>query len=243
MSDISRHDIERAATAAFASSQNGVHRDTLQECLARTMGDVAYVQKDATNDFQRYKYASAEAVLKKVNASLSAQGVCCASTADLVFHESIPGAKRATFHAVVKLSLTFRKGSESVTVEGLGGGSDSGDKAVMKANTAALKYCLANAFLISWGDDPEADVETDKNAAPAKPSASRAKAAPKRSPGTPPIEGLQMRIEAHQSTKSLAEDRELVAELREVPTEAARTRLQQVWRAHEARLRKEEAEK
>ena len=38
---------------------------TLQECLAQTMGEVGYVQKDATNDFQRYRYASAEAVLKK----------------------------------------------------------------------------------------------------------------------------------------------------------------------------------
>ena len=37
----------------------------------------------------------------------------------------------------------------TLTVEGLGSGSDTGDKAVMKANTAALKYCLANGFLIS----------------------------------------------------------------------------------------------
>ena len=44
----------------------------------------------------------------------------------------------------------------------MGQGTDKGDKAVMKANTAALKYALAGIFLISWGDDPEADVETDK---------------------------------------------------------------------------------
>jgi hypothetical protein len=32
----------------------------------------------------------------------------------------------------------------------------------MKASTAALKYLLAGAFNISWGDDPEADASTDK---------------------------------------------------------------------------------
>ena len=40
----------------------------------------------------------------------------------------------------------------------------------MKANTAALKYALQGAFLISWGDDPEASApakgETKKKSAP-----------------------------------------------------------------------------
>ena len=136
-------------------------KKTLQEALAETMGEVGYVQKDAVNDFHKYRYASAEAVLKKVNASLARNGVCLKSEADLV---KLEGPL-----AVVKLSLTFIKGSESVLVQGLGAGTDKGDKAVAKANTQALKYCLANAFLISGGDDPEADVETDKRAEGGRP--------------------------------------------------------------------------
>jgi len=132
--------------------------------LAEVMKEVGYVQKDSRNDFHKYRYASAEAVLKKVNAALSERGIAVSSAAHLEHFE--PGS------AVVRLSLTFHDGDESLTVEGLGEGSDKGDKATMKANTAALKYAMANAFLISWGDDPEADVETDMDAAHVRSAAS-----------------------------------------------------------------------
>jgi len=130
--------------------------------LAEVMAEVGYVQKDAVNDFHRYRYASAEAVLKKVNAALSERGIAVASKAELVRYDRVQSAKGEKAHAVVKLALTFHdSGADFITVEGLGSGEDSGDKAIMKANTAALKYAMANAFLISWGDDPEADPSTD----------------------------------------------------------------------------------
>lgn len=127
---------------------------TLVQKLAEVMAEVGYVKKDATNSFHKYRYASAEAVLKKVNAALSSRGIAIASTAELAHYEA--------GHAVVKLALTFNDGTDSLTVEGLGEGSDKGDKSTMKAATAALKYAMANAFLISWGDDPEADAKTDE---------------------------------------------------------------------------------
>ncbi len=140
MAEVSRAEVEEAARQALAATQKGTRKmpsKTLQECLAQTMGEVGYVQKDATNDFQRYRYASAEAVLKKVNASLSSQGVCVESAAELLRNETIEGAKKVTFQAAVKLTLTFRKGSDSVAVSGLGAGSDTGDKHIAKANTQA----------------------------------------------------------------------------------------------------------
>ena len=137
--------------------------------LAEVMAEVGYVRKDATNDFQHYQYASAEAVLKKVNAALSSRGIAVSTQAELLHYESMPGAKGPSMHAVVRLSLTFTDGEEKITAQGLGEGSDKGDKATMKADTAALKYALANAFMISWGDDPEADVSTDKRAAEPNP--------------------------------------------------------------------------
>lgn len=132
--------------------------------LAEVMKEVGYVQKDARNEYHKYRYASAEAVLKKVNAALSERGIAVSSAAHL--EQYVPAeTKEDTAHAIVRLALTFHDGDESLTVEGLGEGSDKGDKATMKANTAALKYAMANAFLISWGDDPEADSETDIEAA------------------------------------------------------------------------------
>jgi hypothetical protein len=128
--------------------------------LSEVMAEVGYVQKDATNTFHGYRYASAEAVLKKVNSALSERGIAVSSKAELTHYDG--------GHAIVRLSLTFHDGDESLTAQGLGEGSDKGDKATMKANTAALKYTLANAFMISWGDDPEADVTTDQASSPTK---------------------------------------------------------------------------
>lgn len=126
--------------------------------LAEVTQQVAYVQKDQTNEFHKYRYASAEAVLKKVNEALSSRNISIASGAELLSYEQN--------NAIVRLTLKFVDGdsNEIQAVQGIGQGADKGDKAVMKANTAALKYTLSNAFLISWGDDPEADVSTDKEA-------------------------------------------------------------------------------
>lgn len=155
-------------------TEKSLHAD-----LAEVMAEVGYVQKDGTNAFQKYKYASAEAVLKKVNAALSSRGICISSNCTVVhFNPSgtdSSGGKVAS-NAVVHLRLKFVRGSEEVLVEGMGQGADSGDKAVMKANTAAIKYCLTNAFCISWGDDPEADETTD--GAPKKGRAATKKTAP-----------------------------------------------------------------
>jgi len=138
---------------------------SLIEKLSEVMAEVGYVQKDATNEFHRYRYASAEAVLKKVNAALSERGIAISSHVELVRQDILESAdpeKGPRILAVVKLAMDFMDGTESIHAEGLGCGLDSGDKAVMKGNTAALKYLLANEFLISWGDDPEADAKTDE---------------------------------------------------------------------------------
>lgn len=64
----------------------------------------------------------------------------------------------------------------NVTGEGL----DKGDKAGYKAYTGALKYYLANTFMVATGDDPERD-ET----APGTPTAATKKAAPGTRKATP----------------------------------------------------------
>ena len=47
----------------------------------------------------------------------------------------------------------------------IGSGQDAGDKAVMKAQTAAIKYAYMLSLCIATGDDPEADSKTDENSA------------------------------------------------------------------------------
>ena len=137
---------------------------SLHADLAEVMAEVAYVQFDKTNKFNDYKYASAAAILQRVNASLSSRGICVGSQSELLFHQPpIKGSQKG--HAAVQITLTFTRGTESVSVQGLGEGSDAGDKSIMKANTAAIKYAVASGFMISWDKDPEhtsPEKESDK---------------------------------------------------------------------------------
>jgi len=137
---------------------------TLASKLAEVMGEVGYVQKDAYNAFSKYQYASLKAVLLKVNPALSKRGIAVASHADVISQTRIPGKHGDNNLVVVRVGLDFTDGVNSIHSEGLGSGLDAGDKAIMKANAAAMKYALAGPFLISWGDDPEADISTDDNA-------------------------------------------------------------------------------
>lgn len=142
-------------------------QSNLTEALTAAMREAGYVQKDAKNNQQGYSYASADAVLTKVRDILTANGVpITAAVADLVKYETTTNAKgNPVQRAVVKIELEVRDAEGKTAIwQGHGEGMDSGDKAVMKANTAALKYALAAGLLISWGDDPEADEKTDKEA-------------------------------------------------------------------------------
>ena len=58
--------------------------------------------------------------------------------------------------------MTDSDSGEQIKIKGLGSGQDAGDKSVMKAQTAAIKYAFLLSFAISTGDDPEADTHTDE---------------------------------------------------------------------------------
>lgn len=145
----------------------------LQEALRAVAAEVGTVAKDARNEHHGYSYASAEAVLRKVREACARHGVAITKTTAEVL--SADGPTR-----IVRLTQVYAKGQEGASFQGLGEGKDSQDKGVMKANTAALKYLLAAAFNISWGDDPEAsDPETGKSTRSA--AKKTAKAAPTKS--------------------------------------------------------------
>ena len=63
----------------------------------------------------------------------------------------------------INITLIDSESGESIDLYGIGTGQDAGDKAVMKAETAAIKYAYLLSMAISTGDDPEADRRTDEN--------------------------------------------------------------------------------
>lgn len=161
--------------------------------LVAVMAECAYITKNGVNDYHKYKYATAEDVLQKVNESLTKNKIACFVVPELLEFKDVLNLKGNTEHlATVKVTITLidSDNGESVQFVGMGSGQDAGDKAVMKAQTAATKYAYMLSLCIATGDDPEADSKTDENnfAAPqnaaAKPKSAACK--PKSKPVTKP---------------------------------------------------------
>ena len=136
----------------------------LAKKLVDVMKDCGHVSKNGSNDFHKYKYATAADVLSLVNDSLTKHGIMSAVDSNLLEMREVTTAKGnserlATVETIV--TLTDSDSGEQVKIKGLGSGQDAGDKATMKAQTAAIKYAFLLSFAISTGDDPEADTHTD----------------------------------------------------------------------------------
>ena len=138
----------------------------LYQRYIKVMKDCGYIQKQGRNDFHKYNYAAAAQVLEKVNESCVENGIATIAIPEVLTVETPTnrsGAQenRVTVHMAVTL-VNIDDPKEQMTLHGIGCGQDAGDKAVMKAQTAAMKYAWMMGLQISTGDDPEADTDVDK---------------------------------------------------------------------------------
>jgi hypothetical protein len=81
---------------------------------------------------------------------------------DVISEGLTPSGKQALLTLRFTWTLTDGDSGETISFQSVGTGADSGDKAAYKAATGALKYALLTGFLIPTGDDPEADLATDR---------------------------------------------------------------------------------
>ena len=133
--------------------------------FVEVMRDCSHVAKNGTNEFHRYKYATAADVLEKVNASLTKHGLASVVTPTLLNIQEVTTAKGNMERlATVEVTVTLidSESGETLTLKGLGSGQDPSDKATAKAQTMALKYCYLSSLAIATNDDPEADSKTDE---------------------------------------------------------------------------------
>jgi len=133
--------------------------------LVKVMEECSVIRKNGNNDFHHYKYATSADVLEKVNASLVKNKIASVVVPEIVSGCDVVTNKGNTEHlVVVQVSITLidTDSGEQLVVSGIGSGQDGGDKAVMKAQTAAIKYAYMLSLAISTNDDPEADSKTDE---------------------------------------------------------------------------------
>ena len=141
--------------------------------LIQVMAECSQIPKNGVNDFHHYKYATSADVLEKVNSALVKHKLASVVTPEVVQASEVLNSKgNAEQRVTVKVTITLvdAESGESVLLVGLGSGQDVGDKAVMKAQTAAIKYAYLMSLAISTNDDPEADSRTDENSSRREPS-------------------------------------------------------------------------
>ena len=141
--------------------------------LIQVMAECSQIPKNGFNDFHHYRYATSADVLEKVNSALVKHKLASVVTPEVVQASEVLNSKgNAEQRVTVKVTITLvdAESGESVLLVGLGSGQDVGDKAVMKAQTAAIKYAYLMSLAISTNDDPEADSRTDENSSRREPS-------------------------------------------------------------------------
>lgn len=138
-------------------------RAKLYTKLHAVMTDVAYIKKDAKNEFHNYKYASEAAIKSAVHEALVKHRVLfMLSVVDVHERDAAPTAKgKAQWitRALMEYEFTDADTGYSIAKQFAGQGIDGEDKGLYKAITGGLKYALTSAFLIETGDDPEGETD------------------------------------------------------------------------------------
>jgi ERF superfamily len=152
--------------------------------LVRVMGAIGHIPKRGRNDFFGYDYATEADVADAVRTALVAEGVVMIpSITDVREREVLTRKNQKEIVTTVTLDVTFidADSGQTFTFQMAGAGQDGGDKGIMKAVTAAVKYAQLKALSLPTGDDPEADDGTDRAQAQPAPPPRRA---PLREPGS-----------------------------------------------------------
>ena len=132
----------------------------LAKKIVAVMAECRNVEKKGFNDKQKYKYASAAAVVSMVNEALTKNNIATLAETELLRKDIVTSSEGKTSnYASVKITITLidSDSGETAKISAVGDGWDSLDKAVAKAQTQALKYAYMSSFGIAQGDDPDDD--------------------------------------------------------------------------------------
>lgn len=131
-------------------------KNLIQKC-ASVMASLAHVPKRGHNSFHNYDYATEADIADAVRESMAREGVMLIPSVEKCDFRDAP--TKSGMERGVTLTVKYRltDGTDSIEFNIIGEGQDRGDKATYKAMTGATKYALLKLFLISTGDDPEAD--------------------------------------------------------------------------------------
>lgn len=135
--------------------------------LALITGEMAHVPKMGENKSQNYKFVRESDVAERASALLAAHHIylhqTVVSNALMDLYKTSSGLQMRLSSVIMEFQfIDGDTGEVSPLASFPGQGADTGDKGLYKAMTGAEKYFLMKTFLVSTGDDPEADEKVDK---------------------------------------------------------------------------------
>lgn len=132
---------------------------SLNQRLALVRGEIGRIRKDGNNEFHNYTYMSADQVKAVVGDALQHNGVVFAMSMLGVKSEVIKTKKGDAMRVICEFEMRFMSTDnpdDRLVLCWFAEGQDSGDKAINKAATAALKYFLVDNLLLASGEqDPD----------------------------------------------------------------------------------------
>lgn len=134
---------------------------TLNDKLVAVGNAVAYLQKDGENSSQRYNFLSERKVKEEVGKALRAEGLSLYWEIEVVHFGEREVNGKSGFDAIVRATVSVTDGQNERRSQGIGMARNAQDKAIMSAQTAAVRETLKSLFLIASGDDPELAEGTD----------------------------------------------------------------------------------
>ena len=162
--------------------------ETIHTAMLAIMGEVGYVQKSGEmKGAAYYKFAGEADFIHAIRPAMIKHGVYVYPSA-VTSHESETyttnkGSVMNLDKVAMEFTFVHAPSGTSFVAAAMGAGADSGDKAIPKMLTGALKYALRQSFLIETGDDPDNASSDDQgrgdNRAPRQFSHSRPPFVPK----------------------------------------------------------------
>ena len=123
--------------------------------LAQAWKSLAYLRKSARVEYGKgggYQYTPAADVTAAVHGALVTAGLIVGSSRVV----AVSGDHRAAL-VTLEVDVIDPEDGSRTTFQGTGAASDSGDKALSKANTIAMRYLWLGAFQIATGDEDIAE--------------------------------------------------------------------------------------
>lgn len=148
-----------------AAKPKGLHAK-----LAEVMAEAERIPKNGTAPAQMggFKFVQSGDAADFIRKALGTRGVSMLPTAVEVVERREYATKSGALMTEITVrqtwTLTDGESGETATIQSIGSGADTGDKAAPKAMTSAMKYAHLTGFMLSTGDDVEQHDTSDRQA-------------------------------------------------------------------------------